>query len=374
MRLLIIAPEQIPVPPPVGGSVEHSVYSIAKQISSKHKVTIVSKWRSSYPKRSVIGNVTILRVPGGSRDSYLRNVLNAVKGSRYDMIQIDNRPRFVKRVKNTFPATPVSVFLHSTTFISPPMTSTKQAAADLHYADLIVGNSSSLRSLLKKRFPKERHKVRFVHLGVDLQQYRPPSQEQRDAARGKNNVSGKFVLLFAGRLIPRKGIPVLMKAVRIAKKSIPSVKLLIAGGTGKPAYKAYLKRMAGSLNIPVTFKGYVQRSGMPRFYWTGDIFICPSQGHEAFGLVNVEAMASGVPCIASKNGGIPEIVRHNRNGLLVANYRSPEAFAKAIVRAAKSPSLLKRLAQNARKDAVSMFSWRTTARKLESIYARSKKS
>ncbi|KRF13307.1 glycosyltransferase family 4 protein [Paenibacillus sp. Soil787] len=364
MHILIIAPEQIPVPPPVGGSVEHCIYQIAKKISPKHTVTIISRLRANYPKKSHLGHITILRVPGANKQAYLSNVLKTVKGHRYDRIQIDNRPRFVHAVRKVFPHTPISVFLHSTTFISPPMTSKKQAARDLKDANRIIGNSLSLQKHLKRNFPGISHKVRYVHLGVDLAQFHP-RKEKNYSTGGRR----PFVILFAGRLIPRKGIPVLMKATQIVRKSIPSARLYIAGGTGKPGYKQYLRQLASSLRIPVSFKGYVSRSHMPRFYQSGDCFVCPSQGHEAFGLVNVEAMASGIPAIASRNGGIPEIIRHEHNGLLVKNYRSPEAFAKEIIKLAKDPSKAKRLARQARLDVARKFSWRATASKLEKIYA-----
>ena len=108
---------------------------------------------------------------------------------------------------------------------------------------------------------------------------------------------------------------------------------------------------------------------MPNFYRSGDCFVCPSQGHEAFGLVNVEAMASGIPAVASRNGGIPEIIKHHHNGILVTKYRSPEAFAKEIINLAKDPSMARKLAKQARLDVTSKFSWRATASKLEKIYA-----
>ncbi|WP_186446103.1 glycosyltransferase family 4 protein [Paenibacillus cremeus] len=372
MRLLIIAPEQLSVPPSVGGSVEHSIYSIAKNISSEHKVTILSKRRANLPYKSSLGNVTIIRVQGSTRDSYLRNALKKVAHRHYDMIQIDNRPRFVKRVRKVFPTTPIAVFLHSVTFISPPMTSLKQAANDLGYADLIIGNSSSLKKTILKRFPNLRNKVHYVHLGVNLKEYRPPTLQVRIHARRKHKVSGRFAILFAGRLIPRKGIPVLMKAVKTVQKSVPSVKLLVAGGTGKRAYKAYLQRLGQTLNIPVSFKGYVSRSEMPRFYWSGDCFVCPSQGLEAFGLVNVEAMASGLPCIASKNGGIAEIIKHDQNGLLVDDFSNPKQFAKQIIRVAHNSKIAKRLAKQAREDVLARFSWKNTANKLIKIYSSKK--
>ena len=183
MHILIIAPEQIPVPPPVGGSVEHCIYQIAKKISPKHTVTIISRLRANYPKKSRLGHITIIRVPGANKQAYLSNVLKTVKGHRYDRIQIDNRPRFVHAVRKVFPHTPISVFLHSKTFISPPMTSKKQAASDLSGANRIIGNSLSLQNHLKRNFPKIRHKVRYVHLGVDLTQFRPRKEKKHSTGR-----------------------------------------------------------------------------------------------------------------------------------------------------------------------------------------------
>lgn len=361
MHLLIIAPEQIPVPPPVGGSVEYCIYHIARQFSSVHSVTILSRWKKGYPRTSTFGQVTIHRVNGTSSKAYLSQVIQKVKDRKFDMIQIDNRPKFVPAIRREFPHTPISVFLHSATFISPPMTSISQANNDLKGADLLIGNSLSLQQHLKKKFPKHSRKVHFVHLGVDLDQFHPSSR--------KNSGTRPFTVIFAGRLIPKKGIPIIIRAMRKVRQSIPSARLVIAGGTGKSEYKGYLKKLSVSLGVPTTFKGYVLRSKMPAFYASGDCFVCPSQGHEAFGLVNVEAMASGVPVVASRNGGIPEIINHRHNGLLVTDYRNPEAFAKEIRAVATDREFAVKLASQAREDALKNFSWRKTTKKLEFIYA-----
>jgi spore coat protein SA len=79
-------------------------------------------------------------------------------------------------------------------------------------------------------------------------------------------------------------------------------------------------------------------------------------------------MASGTPVIASRIGGIPEIVKHGRNGLLVDRFRSPEAFASAILRLARKPGLARRLAKQGRKDVLNQFSWKATASRLVDIY------
>ncbi|WP_127569969.1 glycosyltransferase family 4 protein [Paenibacillus xylaniclasticus] len=360
MKLLIIAPEQIAVPPSVSGSVENCIYQIAKHASNEHQITIVSVLRNHLPHKSAMNNLTILRVPGGSKRVYLANALRAVKGRSYDLIQIDNRPRFARAVRQAFPNTPISIFLHSLTFVSSPMTTTKTAKEDLKHVDIIIGNSKSLQKSLKNRFPAHSNKIKFVHLGVDTDKFRP----------GIKPNSNRFRVLFAGRLIPRKGVPTLLKAVRIARRSAPFISLSVAGGTRKTAYTAYLKRMAHALNIPVTFTGNLSRKRMPAFYRTGDCFVCPSQKHEAFGLVNVEAMASGLPVIASRNGGIPEIVQHGRNGLLVERYHVPSAFAAPIVKLALNSKLRRLLSRRARVDALNRFSWRRTAARLMGIYSR----
>ena len=179
--------------------------------------------------------------------------------------------------------------MHSMTFVSSPMTTRRKANADFKYANLIIGNSKSLKKSLMNRFPKHKKKIRFVHLGVDTKKFYP---------RSKSSLKS-FHLLFAGRLISRKGVPVLLRAFKLARKSVPSLRLSIAGGTRNPAYKAFLKKAARRLNVPVRFKGNLPRNKMPQFYRSGHCIICPSQKHEAFGLVNVEAMACGLPVIAS---------------------------------------------------------------------------
>ncbi|MBM7568801.1 glycosyltransferase family 4 protein [Paenibacillus sacheonensis] len=363
MKVLIIAPEQLPVPPVSGGSVENCIYQIAKHIPNDHQVTIVSLLRKNLPRKSVLNNTTILRVSGGTKQNYLANAIRKVKGNVYDVIQIDNRPSFAGAVRKAFPKTPISVFLHSMTFVSAPMTSLRKANADLKHANLIIGNSRSLQQSLARRFPAHADKVKFVHLGVDGSKFQPRSQPS----------SKTFRLLFAGRLIPRKGVPVLFSACRIARKSVPSLRVSVAGGTSKAAYLAFLKKKARSLGVPVQFKGRLTGKQMPAFYRSGHGFVCPSQKHEAFGLVNVEAMASGLPVIASQIGGIPEIVQHERNGLLVQDYRNPSAFAAQIVKLAQDSSLRGRLSKQAREDALSRFNWKSTAAKLMEYYQQARK-
>lgn len=359
MRILIIAPEQIPVPPVLGGSVEICILAIAKKLARHHQVTVISRKHGNYSKRSVIDGVNIVRVPTGSPKTYLSHVKAYISNKHYDLIQIDNRPRFVRDVKRLFPHTPVSLFLHSLTFVSSPRLSRREGKACLSKADIIIANSASLKRELARRFPGSAGRIHKVWLGVDVKRFRP--------ARRKK--SSRFTLLFAGRLIPRKGIPVLLKAARSARKRAKRrIAVLIAGGASNKAYGRRLRFLSHRLGVNAKFLGTVPHRRMHKVYAKADCFVCPSQKHEAFGLVNVEAMASGIPVIASDNGGIKEIVKHRRNGLLIRRYKSPEAFSRAIVKLANDAKLRRRLGGKARKDCLKRFSWQATVTKLERVY------
>ncbi|WP_282942111.1 glycosyltransferase family 4 protein [Paenibacillus sp. RC67] len=352
MKILMVATEQIPVPG--NGSVEICMFSIAKQFAKHHQVTIVSRLSSGLPKVSRYGNLTIVRVPSGSSRKYISSVLHYIRGKHYDIIQVDNRPHYMAQVKKAFPSTPVSLFLHSLTFVPR----TKSVAASISRADLIIANSHSLKSNLSRMFPSIADKIRMVHLGVDVDRFRP-------AARGKK--SGSFHVLFAGRVIPRKGVSVLIKAISIARRHRSDIKLTIVGG-GKSHYVSTLKSLARSRGVPAQFTGKIPHSKIHSLYKRAHCFACPSQKHEAFGLVNVEAMASGLPVIASDIGGIGEIVKHRENGFLVSSYHSPDEHAKYILRVAQNKELSAKLARQARQDAVNRFSWLQTASKLIAIY------
>lgn len=357
MRIVIVAPEQIPVPPIMGGSVEITILAIAKKLAKWHSVTIVSRSHPSYPRHSVLNGVHIYRVPSGGTKTYLGNVKRFLRSYSFDLLQIDNRPKFVGPLKSAFPSAKVSLFLHSLTFVGP----TSHAREGLRRADLIIANSASLKSQLMRRFRGVASKIRITWLGVDTSRFVP--------ATGKAS-GGSVTLLFVGRLIPRKGAPVLLKAAKLAQKRLSRpVKVLLAGGSTQTGYTGRVKSIARGLGVRAEFLGTVPHSQIHKVFQRASLFVCPSQKHESFGLVNVEAMSSGLPVVASANGGIKEIVRHGRTGLLVKQYTKPNAFADAIVRIASNKPLYDKMRREARLEAVRKFSWTATAARLNRIYS-----
>lgn len=366
MKILIIAPEQIPVPPILGGSVEITILAIAKELSKWHSVSIISRAHPRHPKYSVIDGVNIYRVPTGSPAKYLTHVKKILKKRRFDIIQIDNRPEFVRSIKSMFPKSTVSLYLHSLTFVNSPHTSRTETLAGLRKADLIITNSSSLQRRLSARFPRLSRKIRVARLGVDTSRFSPLQKKPPSRA---------FTLLFAGRLIPRKGVPVLLQAAKIVKKQVAQpVNVMIAGGSPKSKYYRRLQLLSRKFGIRTQFLGTVPHRRIHRVFRKADLFICPSQKHESFGLVNVEAMSSGLPVVATKNGGIKEVIEHGRSGLLIKQYTKPQAFADAIRSLITNKSLYLKMKREARQLALEKFSWHATAARLNDIYRYGKSS
>ncbi|WP_135554042.1 glycosyltransferase family 4 protein [Paenibacillus cymbidii] len=370
MHIAMIAPEQIPVPPLGGGSVEICMLAIAERLAGGHRVTLISRRHPRYPRISRHGNLTIVRVAGRKPATYIASAARYLQEHPADWIQIDNRPRYVPFIRNRLGATPVSLFLHSLTYVSRPMIVPLLASSCMASADLIVVNSMSLGARLQERFPQFAEVIRKVHLGVDLDRFAPPTPQQKTKLQEAYGVRGRFVVAFAGRLIPRKGIPVLLRAFRQVKLVVPSARLLVAGGAQQRGYKTRLVRLARKLRLGpgVRFVGVVPHGRMHRVYRAADCFVCPSQKHEAFGLVNVEAMACGIPCVASDNGGIREIVVHDRNGCLIEEYAKPDRFAATLVRLATDRQWREQLGAQAREDAAALFDWQQTADRLAALY------
>ncbi|ULO07296.1 glycosyltransferase family 4 protein [Paenibacillus sp. 19GGS1-52] len=360
MHICIIAPEQFPVPG--DGSVEICIWAIARLLAHQHRVTIVSRRTPGLPDSNEQERVSIIRLPADSLSHYLTAVLNYIQGERFDVIQVDNRPLLMAAVKKQLPHTPVLLFLHSLTFVPPTAT----IAGNLSKADLVIANSHSLQQRLARRFPRLNPKISIVPLGVDLSRFVPTQAAEKLRLRRLYQLPPGFAVLFVGRVIPRKGVPVLIRAMQRLNSRLPAH--LIIAGKGKAPYIRQLKLLARRLGVSVSFLGNVAHEEIHGLYQAADCFVCPSQRHESFGLVNVEAMATGLPVVASSNGGIKEIIISGHNGYLVKRYRESLPFARCLLRIGRNPKLAAKIGAQGRMDALQTFEWKHTAARLEILY------
>jgi glycosyltransferase involved in cell wall biosynthesis len=246
--------------------------------------------------------------------------------------------------------------VHSTTFFESRRHRWRYRALAV-LATRFFAVSNAIGEALIRRCHVPASRVRVIRNGIDPEQFTPPARRERTAGTGP-------VIGTLARLDPRKGISVLIQAMAILLPTLPDA-LLIIGGAGEE--QGALERQVQALGIArrVVFAGSVHE---PRdFYRRLDVFILPSLD-EGFGLVAVEAMAMGLPVIGTRVGGIPEILTHDRNGLLVEP-GDADGIANSICALWADPALRSRLAEGARQTAV-RFDIARTAAQLQAEYER----
>lgn len=230
------------------------------------------------------------------------------------------------------------------------------------WTDRALVVSESLRPVARDLhgFPPER--VEVLHNAVDLERFRPAGEAERERARGRLGLGATdAVAACVARLEPVKGIDVLLDAWPAVEARVPGAALLLIGDG--PERRA-LERRARRLRLErVRFLGY--RRDVERLLAAADVAVLPSRS-EGFGQVILEAMAVGLPVVASRVGGIPEIVRPGTSGLLVPA-EDPRALAEALGGLLREPGRRARM-RTAALRTVRHFELPAVAASLEGIY------
>jgi phosphatidyl-myo-inositol alpha-mannosyltransferase len=170
-------------------------------------------------------------------------------------------------------------------------------------------------------------------------------------------------ILFVNRLDRRKGFPVMVEAFRRLAADRPDV-LLVVAGEGKD--RVALRALPVEVRARVVMLGSVPHDDLPPFHAACEVFCSPATGRESFGIVLVEAMAAGLPVVASAIPGYREVVRDEREGLLVTP-RDAASVAAALARILDDRDLARRLGETGRERA-RVYSWDAVARQVEAVY------
>jgi phosphatidylinositol alpha-mannosyltransferase len=178
---------------------------------------------------------------------------------------------------------------------------------------------------------------------------------------------GKLNVLFLGRLEKRKGLPYLLQAYAQAKARLPESRLIIVGPDGgmRAGAEAFVRREGLT---DVVFTGYVPEEDKPRYYRTADVFCAPNTGNESFGVILLEAMATGAPVIASNIEGFAYVVGHEQEGLLVPP-RDASALADALVQLLGDADRRHELGRRGQEKA-RQFSWDRVSQQVLDFYRR----
>jgi phosphatidyl-myo-inositol alpha-mannosyltransferase len=199
---------------------------------------------------------------------------------------------------------------------------------------------------------------RIIPNGIDLTFFRP------DAGRVPGTDDGRPRILFVGRFEPRKGLKHLLSAMPEIVKHVPNVELVVVG-TGLLGY-SYKSFLPPEVQQHVRWAGLVKNEERPLYYASCDVYCSPATGQESFGIVLLEAMATGKPVVASDIDGYRSVMTDGREGLMVPP-EDPPALARAIVRILQDREAARRFAANGLERA-QQFSWPTLAERVEAYY------
>ncbi|MBI2984381.1 MAG: glycosyltransferase family 4 protein [Candidatus Kerfeldbacteria bacterium] len=194
--------------------------------------------------------------------------------------------------------------------------------------------------------------------GVDVERFSPSVPA---VAKYRD---GRLTILFVGRMDPRKGAKFLFAALPYIERRLKNYRVLVVGtGWMQKYYDALIPH---HLRRRVEFAGYISPEELPRYYRSADIYCSPATGNESFGIVLLEAMASGVPIVASDIDGYRWVVEPGQEGLLVPP-RSPPHLANAIVELADNDRQRRQMGELGRAKAM-QYAWPKVVDRIEAVY------
>jgi D-inositol-3-phosphate glycosyltransferase len=220
------------------------------------------------------------------------------------------------------------------------------------------------RDLLVQLYGVDPAKVSVIPLGVDMDLFR---QTDKAEARQALGFKDEKIILFVGRLEPIKGVDILLNAAALLESDVECSVLIVGGDEASAARLGEFRDLASALGIDhrVAFVGAVDHDRLPLFYNAADVCVVPSR-YESFGLVALEAMACGVPVVASRVGGLAGTVKDGESGYLVP-WLCPEPFAERLEMLLDNDSLRKGLGETAR-EVVGRYRWENVAEVVLGLY------
>jgi glycosyltransferase involved in cell wall biosynthesis len=343
--------------PFAGGAEIHLFEIFGRLAAAGHRIRLVcSGWKGA-SSRATIDGIAIERV--GGRNSFAlvgrHAVHRAIRAERPDVLveDVNKLPLFLA-TGTRLPICAIVPHLFGTTAFEEapwPIAATVWAAErPLPWAYRRAGFhaiSESTRDDLVKRGVRA-DRIRVIHPGVDSRHFSPAPGGRRSAVP---------TFLYVGRLKRYKGVAIAIRALALARRRRPDLRLEIAG-TGD--YRAELEQLASSLDLDraVLFLGFVseeRKIDLMRAAWA-NVFPSPKEG---WGITIIEAAACGTPSVASESPGLRDSVRHGDTGFLVP-HGDVEGLAARMLELADSPPLVARLGERARRFAEGLSWERTT--------------
>ncbi len=410
-----LAQENLAVPPPVpGASVSRVVYELARRIALHGVDVTVCSLPHPTVAEGMHEGVRYLRVPPDldrRRHLLAQHVLRVLRrldlphrelqgfpfyARRYacmglarlaeqapDIVHLQNVSQFVPLARRLLPGARIVLHMHCDWLRQlPPRT----VRSRLEEVDLVVTVSEYIAARVREGFPDLGPRVRALHNGVDTAVF-VPRPESRLARRAEVGLGSGPVVLYVGAIAPEKGVDVLVRAFAQLRRRLPGSSLVIVGAPnryfqvrapkGRAAraelrrrqrtYGQEVARLAEAEEGRVVLAGSRPHDELPGWYALADVLAMPSTGEEPFPLPVLEALASGLPVVATDRGGLPEIVLDGVNGRLVPA-GDPASLADALGEILAHPSLAEELGARGRELVCRRFTWEAQADRLLGLY------
>ncbi len=310
---------------------------------------------------------------------YARQIAQELGRSKYDIIHVYNFSQFAPIMRRYNPDSKIVLHMHCEWLTQ---LDAGQIAQRLEAVDLILGCSPHITGKIQARFPQYAARARTLFNGVDTRNFTGNTTPDKAAPR---------TILFSGRISPEKGIHVLLDAFTRIARTFPRVRLVLVGMaaaaplrfivglsdekpvqelqrfyTGEPYLAQLQRRIPPELQDRVFFAGFTPHAEVARYYRQADILVNPSLS-EAFGMSLIEAMSAGLPVVATRAGGMVDIVVDGQTGFLVPP-DDATALAQAVLALLQDDNLRRAMGQTGRERAVACFDWDIIAENLDAFY------
>ena len=273
-----------------------------------------------------------------------------------DIVWCHNQPFFCTALASSIRAKGALLVYHAHNPLTDRPT---RAAFRVFTPDACIFVSDAIRQRALKWMPWLTNTY-VVHNGADDSVFYPVSLENRP----RNPVP---VVLFVGRLVPIKGVHVLIEAMRILQERKVNVLCRIVGSSFLQGSKvtSYVRGLLEKHPSNVEFKGFCSHTDVANQYRAADMLCCPSVWQEPFGNVNIEAMACGIPVVATRVGGIPEIAAEG--GIVLVEPNSAVDLADALQKLAEDESLRNQVAADGLRAFQRRFKWAAICTQYQAI-------
>lgn len=356
MRIAILVNQ---FPPEIGG-VGISAYNTASSLSKVgHEVHVLTILKEELPKEKIeegfyIHRISRKKIKVFGTILYLTKLLKKLKDINPDIVHVEGlwmgTPGYLaKKILKI----PYVITGHGSDVYLQSKLLHRRSKFVLKSADAVIGLTEHMKKEMENICKKN---VFVVPNGINLREFKNLQKLKIDKRKQR--------ILFVGSLVPVKGIKYLIESMKKITNDYPNAELVIVGD-GVDKYE--LEKLVIELDLcdSISFVGKVPNHKIGQYMIESDIFVLPSLS-EGFGIVLLEAMASGLPIVASNVGGIPSIIQNGVNGFLV-DPKNSEKIAEKVLFLLNNEETMIKISQNNKKK-VENYDWGKIIMQLENIY------